>query len=391
MSPAGADARQPHPAERARVLMLAPSFLADRRHKRVHGAEVFNLALARQLVGAGCDVVVGAEPMWAAEFEKHWGDLLAGPSERTADAGPTRAAATATGAGALRVIYGPHLRKPLPVSIGVAARLVSERPFDLLILGNVARGVLPAARLLRTLGKARRWMVISHQYPREAYARRLAGLGVEVMAVSEAVARMFRDAGCRDVWVKFGVGNPEAFAPASRRPAEANPGAPVRFGLVGQLDTPWKGAERVLRAWSARPERLRGRATLHLCAYKARPEWNDPDAVFHDWLEPGEVGGFMRGLDVLIVPSSSSETFSQVMVQGMLAGLPIISSDLEVLAEKLDTGAGLVFRDEGELTAHIARLAEDAGARATMGAEARRVALERYVWRIEDFIARYLA
>jgi len=378
VSAAGADAREPHPAMGTRVLMLAPSFLADRRHKRVHGAEVFNLALARQLVGAGCEVVVGAEPMWAAEFEKHWGDLLAGPG---ADAG----------AGVLRVVYGPHLRKPLPVSIGVAARLAGERPFDLLILGNVARGVLPAARLLRTLGKARRWMVISHQYPREAYARRLAGLGVEVMAVSEAVARMFRDAGCRDVWVKFGVGSPEAFAPAPRKPAEANPGAPVRFGLVGQLDTPWKGAERVLRAWSARPDRLRGRAMLHLCAYKSRPAWSDPDAVFRDWLEPSEVGGFMRGLDVLIVPSSSSETFSQVMVQGMLAGLPVISSDLEVLAEKLDTGAGLVFHDETELTAHIARLAEDPAARATMGAEARRVALERYVWRIEDFIARYLA
>lgn len=364
--------------------MLAPSFLADRRHKRVHGAEVFNLALARQLAGAGAEVVVGAEPMWAAEFEKHWGDLLAGPGASAPGAG-------ARASGALRVVYGPHLRKPLPVSIGVAARLVGERPFDLMILGNVARGVLPAARLLRTLGRARRWMVISHQYPREAYARRVAGLGVEVMAVSEAVARMFRDAGCRDVWVRFGVGNPEAFAPAPMKPAEASPGAPVRFGLVGQLDTPWKGAERVLRAWSARPDRLRGRATLHLCAYATRPAWSDPDAVFHDWLAPSEVGGFMRGLDVLIVPSSSSETFSQVMVQGMLAGLPVISSDLEVLAEKLDTGAGLVFRDEAELTAHIARLAEDARARSAMGAEARRVALERYVWRIEDFIARYLA
>ncbi len=363
-----------------RVLMLAPSFLADRRHKRIHGAEVFNLALVRQLLGAGVSVTVAAEPMWQAEFERHWGDLL---STTASPATPGR----------LTITYGLHLRKPLPTSLSVVAQLLRDPhpPFDLLILGNVARGILPAARLLRTLGRVRRTMVISHQYPRPEYARAMAKQGIAVMAVSQAVARCFRDEGCADVWVRFGIGNPDDFKPAAP-PLTPAPPRSVRFGLVGQLDTPWKGADTVLHAWSNRPPHLRGLATLHLCAYSNGPpnNWSDPDAVFHDWLPPSAVGDFMRTLDVLIVPSTSSETFSQVMVQGMLAGLPIISSSLEVLTEKLDTGGGLIFHTPAELTAHIAMLATDSPARRAMGEHARQVAVERYVWRIDDFVARYL-
>lgn len=348
------------------MLLLAPSFLADRRHKRIHGAEIFNLLLVRELIAAGAEVTVAHEHHWSPRLAEHLGDLT-----------PT---------GRLRMLGTPPLRKPLPCSAWAAARLAFAPPFDLVILGNVARGVLPAARLLRWTGRARSLLVISHQYPRADYLRSLRRLPVSVMAASGPVARVFREAGPWPVEVSYGVQNPERFFPRQG----PRPQGPVRFCLVGVLDTPWKGADLALRAWDLLEPPVRRRAELHLLSYKEPPAFRHREIVHHPWVAPNEVGAWLRGMDAMLVPSTAHETFSQVMAQGMLTALPQVVYDLEVLTEKLDAGGGLIFRRPEELAGHITTLVEDEPARLRMGQDARRTALERYIWRVGPFAERYL-
>ncbi|MBY0308098.1 MAG: hypothetical protein K2Q09_05090, partial [Phycisphaerales bacterium] len=78
-----------------RLLLLSPAFVADRRHKRVHGVELFNFLFVRRLVEMGVRVTLAAEPRWRAGFAEH----LAGVGD------------------GLDVVYGLPLKRPLPVSL----------------------------------------------------------------------------------------------------------------------------------------------------------------------------------------------------------------------------------------------------------------------------------
>lgn len=345
------------------ILFLAPALLADRRHKRLHGVEIFNLHFIRRLLDLGVRVSLPIEPRWAGTMR----DRL--PDHEH-----------------LELIAGLPLQRPLPVSLALLPRLLRRGPWDLLLLGNNGRGILPAARVLLRTGRARRAVLFAHQFPRSDYLRSIAGLGIPVHAVSRAVGDAFAAGGVRQVRVSYGLLNAEAFFPREG----PRPAGPVRFGVVGQLDTPWKGAHLALEAWRVLPERLRERVELHLLAYRTPPKDLPRGVVLHDWLPPEGVPAFLRFLDALIVPSTSAETFSQAMVQGMLTGLPILAYDLPVLAEKLDAGGGLIFRTPAELAALVVRLHDEDDLRLRVGRAARATALERYVWHAEDFVESYL-
>jgi len=368
MQPAASTRRQ-------RVLMLAPSFLADRRHKKIHGAEVFNLLLIEKLIQAGVDVTVGAEPKWKPDLLSHLGHLLG------------RKVASDHGTLALR--YGLHLRKPLPTSLSLLPRLLTAGKHDLLIVGNVARGLLPIIDVLHRTGRVKSIVSIVHQFPRLAFIRAAARYGMQYMAVSNAVAQAILEAGGPPSFVSFGISNPELFFPAPARPWKEH--GNVRFGIVGQLDTPFKGGAMALEAWDQLSAEVRARCQLHLCAWKSPPPsaQGRADVVLHPWRAPGEVAALMRTFDVLVVPSTL-ETFSQVMVQGMLCGLPVLAYKLPVLAEKLDTGGGAIFASSSELALQMAALATNPEQIESMGNRAREVAQQRYIWRVEAFVHRYL-
>jgi glycosyltransferase involved in cell wall biosynthesis len=74
----------------------------------------------------------------------------------------------------------------------------------------------------------------------------------------------------------------------------------------------------------------------------------------------------------------------------MLTALPLITSNLPILTEKLDEGGGLIFKNEEELVQHMIRLAEDSPFRRKLGMEGRRVAQERYVWDTGSFVEKYV-
>ena len=191
--------------------------------------------------------------------------------------------------------------------------------------------------------------------------------------------------------VYYGVVGAEMYTPGARQlTGEGGEDGLVHFGLVGLLDNPWKGGPMALEAMSKLPADVAPRVRLHMMSYLEKPECSDERVVFHPWRRPAEIPEMLRRMDALLVPSSAGETFSQAMVQGMLTALPVITSTLPVLTEKLDTGGGLVAANSDELAMRMAELTRDAGARRAMGARGREVALARYVWNTAEFVARFM-
>ena len=90
---------------------------------------------------------------------------------------------------------------------------------------------------------------------------------------------------------------------------------------------------------------------------------------FTGWLSPAELADWYRAADVLVVPSRY-EPFGMVILEGMLHGLPIVSSDVGGPAEILQDGrTGLLFppRDVGRLADAITALVRDDALRARIG------------------------
>ncbi|HVZ94481.1 MAG TPA: glycosyltransferase family 4 protein [Phycisphaerales bacterium] len=350
------------------VLFLTPNFLARRLHKSIRGVEVFDLLFIRQLVELGVPVTVAAESSWRERFPKHW-------------------------AGAMpEMLWTPSLRKPLPNALAAAA-LNGSRRHDVLLLGNNGRGLLPATKLLHKCGRIGRTLLIAHRLPRDDYVRAIRGFPMDVLAISEAVVVGFREKDGSPVhrgWLEiyYGLPNYKEFSP---RTTARKPDEPVKFCLLGKMDSPDKGAAGAMAAFSALPDDVRRRCELHLASYQTPPPPAQvPEGVLaRDWMPATAIAEFLRGMDALIV-NSKYESFSQAAVQAMLTGIPVITVPLPAVVEKVVDGAGIVVKDQDELTGAMATLAGDEALRARMGETARRVALEKYIWDTGEFVERFL-
>ena len=84
--------------------------------------------------------------------------------------------------------------------------------------------------------------------------------------------------------------------------------------------------------------------------------------VFAGAYEPEDVPRLLEGIDILVVPSLWWETFCITLREGLLAGIPVVASDLGAMREALDGEEnGLLFRtgDANDLARVLARLLED--------------------------------
>ena len=89
---------------------------------------------------------------------------------------------------------------------------------------------------------------------------------------------------------------------------------------------------------------------------------------------------YIRAFDVLVVPSRF-EGFPLVILEAMLAGVPVVASDVGSISEAVreeETGFLVPPGDERALAAALSRLLEDAELRRSLGARARALALERF-------------
>ncbi len=341
------------------LLFITPCFLAHRLHKEIRGVEVFDLLLIRRLVELGIRVTVGAESSWRDRLREHLREAMP------------------------EVVYTPPLRKPFWNGLALAPRLLGRR-FDALLIGNVSNGLGPPVRLMR--GRCARTALIAHREPRGPFLRALRGEFVDVVAVNDAIGDAFEASEDVRVTVRYGIPNAELFFPA---PASAEASRPVRFVMIGRMDTAIKRLDRALAAFERLPEDVRDRCELHLAGFPTPPRDLPRGVVAYGWQSVEQIAAMLRRMDVGLV-TSDSETFSQAMVQTMLTGLPSIVTPVPALIEKTEQGAGVVARSDEELVEAMARLARSAALRRTMGEAARRLALERYVWDAAWFAREHL-
>lgn len=274
----------------------------------------------------------------------------------------------------------------------LAAWRLRRRPYQQIIMANVANGLIPALLLLRLFSR-RSLVVFAHRMPTARFMAALPEKTTRVICVNGIIAESFRKAGFKDANVLFGHMNADKFRPADA--AGEKSGKTINFCVVGFLDNAWKGADTAVAAFRALPGDVAGRCALHLASYRVPPSLPEKNIKIYSWMAPEEMPAWLRAMDVMIVPSRDEgvmrETFSLTMIEGMLSGLPVLASNLPVLAEKLDAGGGYTFKDAPELARLMASLASRPELRAELGQQARRVALERYVWDADKFISRYLA
>lgn len=346
------------------ILYLQKSLLKRAHQPVLRGVELFDALLIRDLVAAGHHVTLPLVRCWEPLMRAHL---------------------PPTGCRLLSLpCFGGSAQNSL-----LAALLVQHH--NALIIGNVGNGLVPAIKLLFALRKVQHAALIANREADPRFVTALRRYGVRVLAVNNQIAAPFRTAGYPLVHTAYGIPNAEAFFPATEvKPADA----PVNFCVVGQLDNAWKGADTAIAAFQKLPDAVRTRCRLHLAAFVNSPVTAAPGVQIYPWLPAAEIPAFLRRMDVMLVPSRDEhvmrETFSQVIVQGMLTGLPIIASDRPVLMEKLDAGGGLIFQTLDQLAQAWENLAGNAALRRRLGADARRVALERYVWNTDRFIHKYL-
>jgi glycosyltransferase involved in cell wall biosynthesis len=96
-----------------------------------------------------------------------------------------------------------------------------------------------------------------------------------------------------------------------------------------------------------------------------------------------EMPALMAQNDILVVPSLWPEPFARVVLEGMLAGMSVIASDVGGTTEIVEDGSnGLLFSagDSSELAAKIQRLAEEPDLRRRLGENGRQTVVRDFTF-----------
>lgn len=345
-------------------VLILDKVLLSPYEKEPRGVEIFNLNLIKRLAELGLKPAVLAHRSWRDVVNKWTG-------------------------GKAELIFPPGFNGAVIGGI-IAAFNLRKRKFGVLLLANVANRLTPAIRLLKFFDVSRRCALIAHREPSAKNLKVQKLWPTTVVAVNGKIGAHFINAGFKSVIIKYGITDGERFYPAERKEKKDT----FDFCVLGHLNSAWKGADTAVAAFRALPEEILRRSRLHLASYHNPPSFSEKNIIAHSWMPLESVPDFLRKMDAMLVPSRDEEvmreTFSQAMVQGMLTGLPVVANDLPVLKEKLDKGGGMVFRNTAECAAMMERLACNPALCDEMGAQARKTALERYLWDSEWFVKEVL-
>lgn len=168
----------------------------------------------------------------------------------------------------------------------------------------------------------------------------------------------------------------------------SRPRAAVQVGMVGRL-APWKGQHVFLEAFAtAFPDGeakaiIVGSALFGEEDYQAKLERLVVDLGIEDRATfagfKQDIGAVLADLDVLVHASVIPEPFGQVVVEGMVAGLPVVAADAGGPAEILTDGVDGMLYEPGNVTAlatALVHLAGDPELRLRLGTAARERALD---------------
>jgi phosphatidylinositol alpha-mannosyltransferase len=176
-------------------------------------------------------------------------------------------------------------------------------------------------------------------------------------------------------------------------PPEADPhGREHQLVFAGRQE-PRKGLQVLLRAW---PEirrrtgarlRIAGADPLAVRLLLSRQRVSDEGIDVLGFLTQEDLTSELLRAKALVAPSLGGESFGMVLTRAFACATPVVASDIDGYREVMTPEAGVIFPpgDERALTEAVVGLLENESRRASLGAGARRLALEHYSW---DDIAR---
>jgi phosphatidylinositol alpha-mannosyltransferase len=171
-------------------------------------------------------------------------------------------------------------------------------------------------------------------------------------------------------------------------PPEADPhGREHQLVFAGRQE-PRKGLQVLLRAW---PEirrrtgarlRIAGADPLAVRLLLSRQRVSDEGIDVLGFLTQEDLTSELLRAKALVAPSLGGESFGMVLTRAFACAAPVVASDIDGYREVMTPEVGATFPpgDERALTEAVVGLLENESRRASLGAGARRLALERYSW-----------
>jgi phosphatidylinositol alpha-mannosyltransferase len=172
-------------------------------------------------------------------------------------------------------------------------------------------------------------------------------------------------------------------------PPEADPGGREHQILFAGRQEPRKGLQVLLHAW---PEihrrtgarlRIAGADPLAVRLLLTRERVHDDGIDVLGFLSQDDLTAELLKAKALVAPSLGGESFGMVLTRAFACATPVIASDIDGYREVMSETAGVSFPagDVPALAEAVVALLEDEPRRAALGADARRIAIERYSWR----------
>lgn len=205
------------------------------------------------------------------------------------------------------------------------------------------------------------------------------------LACNQEAARIIRRHGYTGpltIVPQVGV-DPELFAPSPQQ----RDGAAFVVGYLGRL-VPEKGVLDLVEAVARLPQRVRLRLVGNgvqrpVIARRAAQLGLDGRIELLPAVSSIEAPAVLRSFDVLVLPSRTTPTwkeqFGRVLIEAMSCGVPVIGSCSGEIPHVIDD-AGLTYPegDVAALSAAIAHLADDPGARQDLARRGRERVLDRF-------------
>lgn len=223
---------------------------------------------------------------------------------------------------------------------------VGDVDFDKLLAFTRAEGFVPVTNDCTTLGNGLRFSNATAHAQMSALAVRQTLLR-EILLRSNRIVSPSRTV--RDRFIDFGYPSerieivPYGVDPMPPYTFDKGKHAEVRFGFIGSINKP-KGLHVLVEAML----RVKGAATLDIYGNPAHfPHYaegcfelarTDPRIHVRGPMKPEHAPTALRDLDVLVVPSLWSENTPFVVLEGRAAGVPILGSDVEGIAEIVEEG-----------------------------------------------------
>jgi glycosyltransferase involved in cell wall biosynthesis len=303
--------------------------------------------------------------------------------------------------GIKRDVLGPADLRAIPAVAGYVRQIARiARGFDVVYLNSQKALVIGAmaSRLARRPAIWHQHDLLSAEHFGPIHRRLVVKLTnhsvAKVIAVSAASAESMRVSGVPTdkVHMVYNGVDPGRFdavdRDAVRRQRQELGLADVPLvGLFSRI-SPWKGQHVLVEALRELPgvhALLVGDAIFGEEAYRDELEALAKEADLSDRVHflgfRRDVAALMHMTDVVVHTSVAPEPFGRVIVEGMLAGKPVLATAAGGAAEIVrDESTGLLVKpgDAGALAGALRRLLADPGLARTFGAAGRQVAIEEF-------------